>query len=72
MERLNAEGIPRNQLKFALSRASIVATARRVDSCLLCRRRGVNEAGLCDLCYPLIQDTEELKLVERWMSGEGP
>ena len=72
MERLNAEGIPRHQLKFALSRPAIVATARRVDSCLLCRRHGVNEAGLCDLCYPLIQDPDEQILVERWMSGEGP
>ncbi len=72
MERLNSEGIPRHQLKFALSRPSTVQTARRVDKCILCKRKGVNEAGLCDLCYPLIQDPEELKLVERWLSGEGP
>jgi hypothetical protein len=72
VERFNSEGIPRHQLKFVLSRPSIVATARRVNHCLLCRRVGVNEAGLCDLCYPLIQDPEEQRLIERWLSGEGP
>lgn len=72
VERLNSEGIPRHQLKFALSRPATVATARRQNSCLLCRRPGVNEAGLCDLCHPLIQDREEIALIERWLSGEGP
>jgi hypothetical protein len=72
VERLNSEGIPRHQLKFALRRPATVLTARRVDSCLLCRRKGVNEAGLCDLCYPLIQDPEEQGLIEKWLSGEGP
>lgn len=72
MERLNSEGIPRHQLKFALSRPAMVRSARKTDSCLLCRRSGVNEAGICDLCLPLIQNPEEITLIERWLTGEGP
>lgn len=72
VERLNSEGIPRHQLKHALSKYSTVMTARRINHCLLCRAKGVNEAGLCDICYPLIQEPEELALVQKWLSGEGP
>ncbi len=47
-------------------------TARRTDHCLLCRASGVNEAGLCEICYPLIQEKEEVEMVQKWLSGEGP
>ena len=72
MERLNSEGIPRHQLSYALSNRRIVMTARRIDSCLLCRRMGVNETGLCNVCYSMLENAEEIRLAQRWMTGEGP
>jgi hypothetical protein len=71
MNRLNGEGLPREKLLWALTRPDRVAVARKTDSCLLCRAPKVNEAGLCDTCMPLIT-AEELRLVEKWMSGVGP
>jgi len=71
VERLNSEGIPRHTLKFALRTSRIVREARRIDSCLLCRRPSVNEAGLCDVCYSAL-DGEELQLATRWLSGFEP
>jgi hypothetical protein len=68
---MNSEGIPRRRLAVALKDRGQVADARRIDSCLLCRRPRVNEAGLCDVCYGML-DGEELKLATRWLSGEGP
>ncbi len=72
MERLNSEGIGRSQLAWTLTQPHIVLTARRIDACLLCRRKGVNEAGLCEVCYILIDDPEETFLIRRWLTGEGP
>lgn len=72
VERLNSEGIARDQLSWALTQHAVVQTARRINSCLLCRRIGVNEAGLCDVCYALLDNPEEQALVARWISGEGP
>ncbi len=69
--RLNPEGIPRDQLRYALSQRRFVMTARRIDACLLCRNPRVNESGLCEVCYALLTD-EELRLASRWLSGEGP
>jgi hypothetical protein len=71
MERLNGEGIPRHTLLLALKNRRQVMEARRIDACLLCRNRKVNEAGLCDACYSLL-DGEELRIVGRWMTGVGP
>lgn len=71
MERLNSEGIPRDKLSIALKNPRVVGSARKINSCMLCKRRGVNEAGLCDVCYILLSDTE-LRLANRWMTGEGP
>jgi heterodisulfide reductase subunit B len=70
-ERLNSEGLRRDQLTWALTQARIVRGARKINSCLLCRDRGVNEAGLCNVCYTLLNDAEH-RLANRWMSGEGP
>ena len=72
MERLNSEGIPRDDLRIALRNRRVVMTARRIDSCLLCKRRGVNETGLCEVCYGMLDDAEELRLATRWLTGEGP
>jgi hypothetical protein len=72
VDRLNSQGIPRDSLKFALGQRRIVMAARRTGSCMLCRRRGVNETGLCDVCYSLLDDPEELRLANRWLTGEGP
>lgn len=71
MERLNSEGIPRKALIFALTRRTQVMTARRIDRCMLCKRANVNEAGICNVCYSILTD-DELRLANRWMSGEGP
>lgn len=71
MDRLNSEGIPRHTLAIALRDRKKVADARRIDACMLCRRGRVNEAGLCDVCYGML-DGEELRLAGRWLTGEGP
>jgi len=59
-------------LVLALQDRRAVAVARRLDSCLVCRREGVNEAGLCHACTALIEDPAEQRLVTRWLAGEGP
>jgi len=71
VERLNSEGIRRGELRFALTQPKMVADARRIDSCLLCRNGPVNEAGLCEVCYTILSD-EEFRLAQRWLTGEGP
>ena len=71
MERLNSEGIRRQDLPLALRDRRTVQIARRINSCLLCRRIGVNESGLCEVCYGLL-DGDEQRLAERWLSGIGP
>lgn len=71
MERLNGEGIPRSQLAWALTQAHLVRSAIKIDSCLLCRAERVNEAGLCNLCYTLLQPNEQV-LAERWFIGMAP
>lgn len=70
-DRLNSEGIRRDELRWALTQRRIVAGARKINSCLLCRRIGVNEAGLCEVCFTLLSD-EEARIAYRWISGEGP
>jgi hypothetical protein len=70
-DRLNSEGIRRDHLAWALTQTSIVQKARKMNSCLLCRRIGVNEAGLCQVCFALLND-EEIRTASRWLSGEGP
>ncbi len=70
IERWNSEGIPRDQLKIALKTPRIVHMARRVNACLLCRRPRVNLAGLCDVCEVLVQDAEEQRLMQLWLTGE--
>lgn len=71
MQRMNSEGILRDDLAWALTQTRIVATARRIDRCLLCRRAHVNEAGLCAVCLATL-DEPEIALVERWTRGTGP
>jgi hypothetical protein len=71
MARLNPEGIPRHHLLLALKDVKQVRDARRINSCLLCRRIGVNEAGLCEVCMALLSP-EEIELAERWLRGVGP
>lgn len=71
MERQNSEGIRRSELNFVLRQTDRVRTARRIDACLLCRRPRVNESGLCDICYTQL-DGEEMRLANRWLTGEGP
>lgn len=71
MDRVNSEGIPRWQLTVALKDRRQVTEARKVDTCMLCRRHRVNESGLCDMCYSGL-DGEEFRLAARWLSGVGP
>ena len=71
MDRLNPEGVPRSHLLFTLKDLKKVMVARRFDKCLLCCRGGVNEAGLCQVCWALL-DEAELKQGERWLAGVGP
>jgi hypothetical protein len=69
--RFNSEGIPRDQLGWALAQPKFVLNARKINACLLCRRNHVNEAGLCEVCWALLSD-EELALATRWTSGAMP
>ena len=71
VERLNSEGITRRELTFALTQPKFVLAARRLKSCLLCRNGPVNESGLCESCFALLND-EEFRLAQRWLTGEGP
>ncbi len=70
-DRVNSEGIPRHRLLFALTDRRSVMTARRIDSCMLCRDSGVNEAALCSKCWSQLND-EELVAGLRWLTGAGP
>lgn len=71
MDRINATGILRNELTWALTQTRIVMVARKTDSCLLCRSGNVNEAGLCRVCFSMLTD-EELVPARRWLAGTGP
>ncbi len=71
MDRLNSEGIKRDQLLWTLNQRALVYAARRWKSCLLCKQGPVNEAGLCDVCTVLLSE-QERHVVERWMAGVGP
>ncbi len=71
MQWFNPEGIPRGQLLYALGNRKMVMFAREIDACLLCRRKDVNEAGLCRYCYSSLDDPE-LKAAVKWTSGVGP
>ena len=71
MDRLNSQGIPRRKLIWTLAQEKIVKRAIQTDSCLLCRNERVNEAGLCEICTSQLND-EELKAVDKWLSGVGP
>jgi hypothetical protein len=69
--RFNSEGIERDKLTWVLGQTKLVQTARKIDSCLLCRRNGVNEAGLCSVCWATLDD-KELEKATRWTTGVGP
>lgn len=71
VERLNSEGIRRNDLRFVLTQPRLVAIARRNGTCLLCKHGPVNEAALCESCFSLLGE-EEFTLAQRWLTGEGP
>ena len=71
MDRVNAQGIPRRRLAWTLTQRRHVLHAIEEDACLLCRAPGLNEAGLCDVCYALLDD-REIKIAERWLGGTGP
>jgi hypothetical protein len=69
--RYNSEGIRREELIWTLGQARFVLNARKLDSCLLCRRNGVNEAGLCTVCWSSLDD-EEYEAAKKWTSGVMP
>jgi hypothetical protein len=71
MDRVNSAGILRSDLLQALQSPAMVRNARVTDTCILCRRNKVNAAGLCEVCYSLLNGAE-LRLATRWLSGEGP
>ena len=71
VERPNSAGVSPDELDFVLRDRRMVWMARRINACLLCRRPGVNEAGLCDICYALLGE-ELFTLAGRWLTGQGP
>lgn len=71
MERMNPAGIRPESLAYALSRPDIVAFYRKANSCMLCRRTGVNQAGLCDSCVAMLSSRDH-DLVTRYLAGVLP
>jgi hypothetical protein len=71
MDRWNPQGMKRSNLAWALSKPEIVEKHRRMDSCMLCCRGGVNEAGLCEVCTALLSN-QDSDTVERYRRGAGP
>ncbi|MCE9559907.1 MAG: hypothetical protein K8R88_13280 [Armatimonadetes bacterium] len=71
MTRWNAEGVHLKDLPYALSRVDIVSLYRNMNRCMLCMRVGVNEAGVCGVCYSML-DGEPLKAVLEWTMGKRP
>ena len=71
MDRLHPEGLSRPQLRYALGVKRFVQLARQSNNCMLCMRKGVNEAGLCEFCMGLLDDREN-QMANRWMTGQGP
>lgn len=69
--RINPEGIPRDQLTWALTQPLVVRDAVRTDRCLLCRDPKVNEAGLCGICWTYLSPAET-ELALNWTSGVMP
>lgn len=69
--RINSEGIRREELVWALGQRLLVLGARKIDSCLLCRRAGVNEAAICDYCWTTLDDSE-LRAASKWTIGVMP
>lgn len=67
-DRLNSTGLPRRDLRWALTQPRIVKEARAKDACLLCRSGGLNESGLCRVCFSML-DEEETALARRWTQG---
>jgi len=68
VERWNSEGIPRDQLMWALTQRPVIRSFRKLDSCMLCRRKGVNEAALCEACFSML-DGIEFDSAQQWLSG---
>jgi hypothetical protein len=71
VERYNSEGELREDLLLILQTPRKVLNARRIDTCILCRAKRVNESGLCVVCYSLL-DGDELRMANRWMAGLEP
>jgi hypothetical protein len=71
MERWNSEGLPRDQLAWALRTPHIMADAKQRQSCLLCCSKNINEAALCSVCWALLTE-EELSLAIHWLRGTQP
>lgn len=71
VERLNPEGIPRQDLKWVLTQERLVREARKIDSCLMCKADRINEAALCQVCWALLDD-DELRSAQRWTMGVAP
>ena len=71
MSRINSEGIKRDDLAWVLTERRFVIEARKLNKCLLCKKEGVLESGLCNLCYSML-DGDELLLAEKWHRGTGP
>ncbi len=69
VDRVNSEGVLRQELAWHLKEGRFVKQARRQDSCLVCCASKVNEAGLCDVCYSNLTE-EELLLATRWLAGQ--
>lgn len=69
--RFNAEGIRREDVLLTLGDRRQVLNARKINACLLCRRSGVNEAGVCPVCWALF-DEKELELSLKWTVGVLP
>lgn len=71
MERWNSESIPRSHILWALKTPRIVMGALKIDKCMICQGPKVNEAGICPICWAML-DEDELRQAEKWLNGSAP
>ncbi len=54
--RFNSGGIDKDDLGWMLKRPDLVSYQRRRNECFLCCAKGVNNAGLCEICMTYLSD----------------
>ncbi|MEP6753935.1 MAG: hypothetical protein ABJA67_00415 [Chthonomonadales bacterium] len=53
-------GVPRHMVIDALKNPRLVAEARRVNKCFMCKARETDKTGLCLVCRTYLNDEERV------------